>query len=367
MAAAVVSGSLFCSTGNVRAQSGTWTHGASIPDASYSLGGAFVGGKFYAISGFATPRLGIYDPTNNTWTTGSPLPADTGYNLRESFGTAVLNGKIYVVGGDTGGSGARATLLRYDPALNSWTTLAPMPLGARLGLGAAVLNGEIYAVGGNDLTNYLTRVEEYNPTNNSWTTKASMPKARGFALVGAINGKLYVAGGTDGSSQLTSTHVYDPSLNKWSTNAPMPFTNGSGDGVVLNGKLFSIGGGPSPQQRVFAYDPALNSWSTNFALMPTGRAGIGVAADEVNNRIFAVAGWNGSYVSALEIFTPVPPLNIALAGNLVVVFYELSGTNYTLQSTTNLASGIWVTASNGVPFIAIGFTNSSPARFFRLH
>ena len=125
-----------------------WANGAAIPTPSYGLGGAFAGGKFFAISGFATARLGIYDVTNNTWTTGAPVPADTGFNLRQYAGVAVLNGKIYLVGGDTGGSGDRDTLLRYDPVLNGWTTLAPMPLGPRFGLGAAVLNGKIYAVGG---------------------------------------------------------------------------------------------------------------------------------------------------------------------------------------------------------------------------
>src|ERR1035438_7002594 len=138
----------FASILPIRAQSGAWTSGASIPTASYGLEGAFVGGKFYAISGFATARLGIYDPANNTWTTGAPLPADTGYNLRQYFGTAVINSNIYVIGGDTGGSGDRATLLCYNTVLNSWTTLAPMSLGPRYGLSAAAVNGYIYAIGG---------------------------------------------------------------------------------------------------------------------------------------------------------------------------------------------------------------------------
>jgi hypothetical protein len=84
---------------------------------------------------------------------------------------------------------------------------------------------------------------------------------------------------------------------------------------------------------------------------------------------YSVNDGNGNSTTAnrtVVIVMPPPPLNIASAGNQVVVFYELSGTNYTLQTTTNLASPNWVTASNGVPFIAIGFTNTSPAQFFRL-
>jgi len=293
---------------DVIAQVGTWTTKKPIPTASYSLGAAFVGGKFYAISGFATARLGIYDPTTDSWTTGAPLPADTGYNLRQSFGTAVVDGKIYVVGGDTGGSGDRATLYRYDPALDVWTTLAPMPQGPRYSLGAAAINGKIYAVGGYTISSaaYLTRLEVYDPLTNTWAAKASMPIAHAGALVGAVNGKLLVAGGSNASGPLTAVEVYDPTTDSWSAGAPMPFT-GNGDGVVLGGKLFSIGAGPSPYSRVYAYTAF--AWTTSFTPMPTGRWAVGVAADEANNSIYVVGGWNGSYAAALEVFVETQPLS----------------------------------------------------------
>jgi hypothetical protein len=62
-----------------------------------------------------------------------------------------------------------------------------------------------------------------------------------------------------------------------------------------------------------------------------------------------------------------PPINIAPSGGQVVVFYPLSGSNYVLQTTTNLATGPWVPATNGVPAIAFTFTNTAPAQFYRLH
>jgi N-acetylneuraminic acid mutarotase len=359
---------IFASVSRVSAQSGTWTNGAPIPTASYGLGGAFVGGKFYAISGFATARLGIYNPANNSWTTGSSLPADTGYNLRQYFGITVLNTNIYVIGGDTGGSGDRATMLCYNTMANSWTTLAPMALGPRYGLGAATINGLIYAIGGYSLesSTYLTRVEVYNPTNNTWTTAASLPMALSSPLIGAINGKIYVAGGGNASGALTNTYVYDPSLNAWSTNAPMPVA-GNGTPGVLNGMLFSIGGVNASQNFVFAYDPILNTWNTNFTLMPVSTSNVGAAADQANNKIYAVAGYYSGYVSALQVFTlPVPPLNIASSGNQSVLFWPASATNYLLQTTTNLSSPNWVTVSNGTPIIGVTLTNSLPASYFRL-
>jgi sugar lactone lactonase YvrE len=61
-----------------------------------------------------------------------------------------------------------------------------------------------------------------------------------------------------------------------------------------------------------------------------------------------------------------PVLTIASVGNQSVLFWPASGTNYILQSTTNLASPNWLTASDAVPVIAFTVTNTSPARFFRL-
>ena len=59
-------------------------------------------------------------------------------------------------------------------------------------------------------------------------------------------------------------------------------------------------------------------------------------------------------------------LRIAQSGNQSVLFWPASGTNYILQSSTNLASTNWITATDAIPVIAFTVTNTSPARFFRL-
>lgn len=64
---------------------------------------------------------------------------------------------------------------------------------------------------------------------------------------------------------------------------------------------------------------------------------------------------------------PPPSVNVAAAaGGQVIVYYPLSGSNYVLQTTTNLSTGPWVTATNGTTVIGVTFTNSGPAQFFRL-
>lgn len=65
--------------------------------------------------------------------------------------------------------------------------------------------------------------------------------------------------------------------------------------------------------------------------------------------------------------TILPPLTVGTAGGQIIVFWPASaGTNFTLQTTTNLATGPWVPATNGVPAISFVFSNNLPAVFFRL-
>ena len=64
---------------------------------------------------------------------------------------------------------------------------------------------------------------------------------------------------------------------------------------------------------------------------------------------------------------PPPPVSIAPVGGQVVIFYLLSGSNYVLQTTTNLATGPWVPATDGVSVTAFTFSNTAPAAFYRLH
>jgi hypothetical protein len=63
---------------------------------------------------------------------------------------------------------------------------------------------------------------------------------------------------------------------------------------------------------------------------------------------------------------PPPPVSIASAGGEVIIFYPLSGSNYVLQTATNLA-GPWLPATNGVPVTAFTFSNTAPVQFYRLH
>src|SRR5580658_7414108 len=62
----------------------------------------------------------------------------------------------------------------------------------------------------------------------------------------------------------------------------------------------------------------------------------------------------------------VTNLGIAESGNQSVLYWPVSATNYVLQTTSNLASPNWVTASNAITVDAAVVTNVPPAAYYRL-
>lgn len=57
--------------------------------------------------------------------------------------------------------------------INTWTPIANM-LSRRSSAGVAVLEGMLYVAGGNDGTSCLNSVERYNPKANTWESVAPM-------------------------------------------------------------------------------------------------------------------------------------------------------------------------------------------------
>src|SRR3989442_282167 len=166
---------------SVATGSGTWTARASMPTARERLGAAAINGILYAVGGQnAGPgnltTVEAYDPATDRWTTKASMP--TG---RSHLGVAAINGILYAVGG-VADIGSVPTVEAYDPATDTWTTKASMHT-ARFGLGVAAINGILYAVGGDPRGQPsgvdAATVEAYDPASDTWTAQATMPIARG--------------------------------------------------------------------------------------------------------------------------------------------------------------------------------------------
>jgi N-acetylneuraminic acid mutarotase len=213
---------------------------------------------------------------------------------------------------------------------SSWNALMPMPT-ARGGLGVAVVNGKIYAIGGlsNDLP--VSNNEQYDPVTNQWTAEAAMPTARSGFAVAVYNNKIYVIGGTVGNGEFVGNNeVYDPSTNTWETKGSMPTPRSDLNANIVNDKIYLISGKEySSSYPYFAetnvnevYDPANDSWTTKS---PIQMAVYGYASTTINGTIYVVGGskspisqQNSALVDSNQVYNPIDD-KWSLAANLPTV------------------------------------------------
>lgn len=193
---------------------------------------------------------------------------------------AVLNGKVYYVGGRLE-SGALNTLYEYDPATDEWKKLASFPGAGVDHMMAVVVDGLLYAIGGTLEWPgpSVTEMYAYDPVKNEWSQKASLPKPQGAMGAGVVDGKIYTMGGLSGGVAVNFVFEYDPEMNEWTDLTdicPMPTARDHFIAGTINGKIHGIGG---RARDLFAFrnvhevfDPATQEWST-AAPMPTARGG----------------------------------------------------------------------------------------------
>ena len=105
---------------------------------------------------------------------------------------------------DRDGTGAITDVLEaYDPATDAWTVLAPMPDPTN-GAAGAVINGLLYVIGGNTGSGDTNAVSVYDPATDSWSRSTPMPSARCSMASGVIGNTAYLAGGRNASWSLST-------------------------------------------------------------------------------------------------------------------------------------------------------------------
>ncbi len=241
------------------------------------------------------------------WEVVSQLP--TG---RSAFSTAVVDGKIYLIGGtllenESSGPFGLSTVEVYNPHNKSWKKVADMPT-PRSNAEAAVVDGKIYVVGGlaatdrrMESTKILKVVEVYDPQTDTWERKQDMSQPRLSFGIGVVGRKIYVMGGAnffENQWRLDHVEVYDPDADVWH-NRPSLLTRRDGfETAVVEDSIYVIGGRgwPSIAQNgpylatIDVYEPG-NRWRKKTDL-PSLRYGFSsvVVADE----IYLIGGLEGA-------------------------------------------------------------------------
>jgi N-acetylneuraminic acid mutarotase len=191
--------------------SGTYTRLPSLPVARMAGGLAYVSGRLYYLGGNDLTRthdsgdVWMLDVAAGatSWVSRAPMP-----DPRNHLGWGVIDGKVYAVGGQHLDQSwtAQGELDRYDPATDSWTTLAPLPTArGHLMDSTFVLDGHLVAAGGWTTGQVSSAVEAYDTASNSWAEWTPLPEARTSTTVKALSGgRIVFCCGSAGTSNATA-------------------------------------------------------------------------------------------------------------------------------------------------------------------
>jgi N-acetylneuraminic acid mutarotase len=192
----------------------TWTSKSDMPVARGFHSACVVKDLIYIIGGSIfypfKPELTLlaYDPAKDTWTERGEIPVGI---YTGSF-AGVVNEKIYILGGD----GRDKRVDEYNPETNTWIRMKDMPIFTT-DQATCVLDGKIYVLGGEDgpPPKYPGKnsVYCYDPGSDSWIKVTEMPTGRFGLRASSINGKIYTIGGMTfwGATASRTVEEYDPS------------------------------------------------------------------------------------------------------------------------------------------------------------
>jgi N-acetylneuraminic acid mutarotase len=207
-----------------------------------------------------------------------------------------------------------------EPRAWSLGAAAPIASGSA---STALINGRVYMAGGiaGNNTFTTTAAAVYDPASNSWSAIASMPLARNHAAAETDGLRLFVFGGRGpGSGDINQTtigfddvQIYDPVTDTWECSCtpgsaipPLPQKRGGmGKAAFYRGELYVIGGETTPAgtgqaagnvyNRVDVFNPVTRTWRLD-TVMPTARHGIFPLVSD--DRIFVAGGGTANSSSA---------------------------------------------------------------------
>ena len=259
------------------------------------------------------------------WQVISELPIH-----RKSLSTAVVDGKVYVIGGtpveNENGPFGMSLVEMYDPQTNTWERRADMPT-PRAAPELAVVDGKIYVFSGyagidNRNVNFkiLDVLEVYDPETDTWEKRQNLPcRCYQFGL-SVVAGKIYAVGGTldewkpNVPFRIDLVQVYDPLTDTWAKRAKMPTRRDEVKAVVVNEKIYAIGGAGWPQilhggpnlSTIEEYDPKINRWQKKKD-MPNLRSAF--ATIVIENNVYLIGGFVRiagivEFLDTVEIYNP---------------------------------------------------------------
>jgi hypothetical protein len=259
-----------------------WETKAPLETPRDDFGLAVVDGRVWVMGGMSGERgsrldsTEIYDPATNRWSSGPSLTSG-----RSSFRAVALGSTIYVFGGASAEHFGIDTVEALDTVTGKWRQLDPLP-AALFGEAVVELGGKIYVIGGYSGGRGVGTVYTYEPATNAWRQVSSLPTPRYNLAAAVLNGKIYALGGWVNDGPSAVVEVFDPATGAWTSGPSLISPMSNFGATVLDGRIYAM-----LHQSHQVFDPRVNKWIGADA-MPTSRHGEGLAA--VGDTVYAIGG-----------------------------------------------------------------------------
>jgi Galactose oxidase, central domain/Kelch motif len=274
---------------SVPARSRSTTAGPIMPVARTEVAGAFWDGKIAVAGGFDSPdqvvdRLDLFDVATGTWSVGPPLP-----HQYDHSSLAELGGRLYIVGGYTGGlSNPTNEVWSLGPGEPAWT-LEPDLATRRGALATGSAGGKLVAVGGVDENGDVLSTTEIFTPGTGWSAGPNLSIPREHLAAAGAGDKVYAIGGRNPGGATRSAESFIIGSDQWNDEGSLHDAR-SGMGAGTSSGRVCTGGGEVPGRpetvpSIECYDGG--RWR-RVANMSVPRHGLAVVAE--GNRIHLVAG-----------------------------------------------------------------------------
>ena len=240
----------------------SWTRFQDLPSAithmNMVLDGRtvwFAGGYKDGYKGHTIAEVWSYDIDKDRYTAAPLLP-----ETRGGGGLALVGRKLHYVSGIKADRDTDATdhwvldLDEWAKGSAEWKNLAPIPVG-RNQFSTVVLNGKIYVIGGqfhhDSMQLDQARVDIYDPKTDSWSSGPALPKGHSHAEGGTFvhGGRIYMVGGhttPEGGSKSIDPDILSLAPGgKWEVVGKLPMPLSSPAAAIIGGKLYVAGGSPN--------------------------------------------------------------------------------------------------------------------------
>jgi N-acetylneuraminic acid mutarotase len=277
---------------------------------------------FLSLIGWALAiRFASSHPSKATWATGSwksLADVPTG-PIHEHSTVALSSTELAIVGGVRPPGTVIDSVYIYNIPKDSWRKAASLPVTINHA-NAAVVDGKIYVLGGMTGANWAgtPKCWVYDPAKDKWASITAMPRAeaRGSAVMGVYNKTIWLASGKTGSGgeSVTTVSAYDTVSGAWLTSIPgpakhIPEGRDHGGGGIIGTEFYQLGGSLGPisnrKDTVFVLDleDLTKGWVTKRGRMPTPRRGF--ATGVVGTKIYTFGGEGNPDAASKGVFNQV--------------------------------------------------------------